>query len=232
MALAAASMSPADRHHVLELVDYATARLEARLSPLGTDFDSGDPVAQLQSSLAPYAPAFTASRALERGAAEADDLAVRVAASCGEAHVAPGERCISMGDAASDSDPQAKRARFLAWAASHAKVVDLATRERAEACARALRARAALESSPIALVLLDDDLGLHASPERAELQIAAQRLGRAMAANGLHDTEGLEGFARIPREERVAPWLALSPSQLVVIPRLSALSRVLTVDCP
>ena len=232
MALAGASMSPAERRRVLELVEYATTRLEAKLSPLDTDFDDGDPLAQLSAALAPFMPSFTASRELERGAWQSDDLAVRVAASCKAASLAQGERCVALWPTDAAPRDDGARARFLAWAVSHAKVVDLGTRERAERCARVLRDRAPLESLPIALVLLDDDLSLHPTAERAALQVAARRLGEAMAASGVHDTRGLAGFTRAPRDERVAPWLVLSRTEVLVIPRLSALSRPLPVDCP
>ena len=225
MALAASSLSPSDRRRMLEMIDYTTARLEAKLSPFGTDFDEGDPVAQLRESLAPYLPSFTAARELERGAWQSADLAVRVAATCGDAHPAADERCISLWDATDSPHDPGPRARFLAWAASHALVIELGTRERAEAHARALRTRATLATSTLALVLLDDDLALLPTPDRADLQAAAHRLGRAMAANGVRDTKDLEGFARAAGGGRVAPWLSVSRTQLVVIPRLSALGR-------
>lgn len=230
MALAASSMAPAERKRVLEGLDFATTRLEARLSPLATDFGDDDPVEQLRAFLVPYLPSFTAARELERGQWAARDLAVRVAVSCSEAHPREGERCIALwaSDAGSTEDRQA---RFVGWAASHARRIELGTRDRALACARHLRERALLESSPIALVLLDDDLAIRASSDQAELQAAAKRLGRALAANDLEAPKELEAFARAPAEARVAPWLSVSPSQLVVIPRLSALGRDLDLDC-
>lgn len=225
MALAVGALSPADRRRLLELVEYTTARLEAKLSPLATDFDEGDPVAQLRASLAPYIPCFTAARELERGSWQSADLAVRVASSCAEAKPGADERCIPLWDTTGsprDADP---RARFLAWSASHAVVLDLVTRERAEAHARALRTRATNPTSTIALVLLDDELALQPTPDRAELQAAAHRLGRAMATTGQRDTKDLEAFARAAGGGRVAPWLTVSRSQIVIVPRLSALGR-------
>ena len=233
MALAAGSLAASERAHVLELLDFATARLEAQLSPLGTDFDDGDPVEQLQRSLQPYLPIFTAARDLERGTWASDDLAVRVAASCEAARPAPDERCLPLRDPPGAAPPpsEVKRARFLAWAASQAKIVDLGTPARAEACARTLRGKASEALSPIALVLRADDLALRPSNERAELQAAALRLGRAIAASGREAPKDLEAFARVPRQEQIAPWLALSETQIAVVPRLSALGRPLPVDC-
>jgi hypothetical protein len=233
MALAAASMAPSDHAHVLELLDLATARLEARLSPLGTDFEESDPVEQLQRSLQQYLPVFTAARDLERGTWASDDLAVRVSTSCEAAHLAPDERCLPLrdGPGAEPPSPEVKRARFLAWAASHAKIVDLGTPARAAACARTLREKATEALSPIALVLRAPDLALGPSDERATLQAAALRLGRAIVASGREAPKDLEAFARVPKQEAIAPWLALSDTQVVVVPRLSALAHALPVDC-
>lgn len=118
----------------------------------------------------------------------------------------------------------------VAWAASHAAFVELGTAERASRCAHALRAHATEPTSAIALVLLDDDFTLVPGPEGVELRAAANRLGQAMAASGIHDTKDLEAFARTPAPERVAPWLVISKSQVVVIPRLSALAQPLPIE--
>src|SRR4051812_8315605 len=85
-----------------------------------------------------------ASALLERGTWSSDDLTVRIASSCQTAHLGPDERCISLRDAPGDPppSPEAKRARFLAWAASHAKVVDLGTPSRARS-KRSARAKVA-----------------------------------------------------------------------------------------
>ena len=233
LALAVASMAPSDRAHVHELIDFATARLEAELSPLVTDFDEGDPVVQLQRSLQPYLPLFTAARDLERGTWSSDELAVRIAKTCEAAHLSAHERCLPLRDApgAPPPSPEAKRARFLAWAASHAKIVDLGTPARAAACTTTLRGKATEALSPIALVLLADDLALRPSNAPAELQAAALRLGRAIVASGREAPEDLEAFARVAKQEQVAPWLVLSDTQVLVVPRLSALGRALPVDC-
>ena len=135
-----------------------------------------------------------------------------------------GETCLSLWDTSDGAPDLGRRARFLAWAASRAAVFDVGTRERAEGCARALRERMSEDSSPIALVLTADDLALHPVPEWAALQDAAHRLGRAMAASHVEEATKLEAFARTAPQGRVAPWLALSPSTVLVVPRLSALA--------
>jgi hypothetical protein len=95
MAIAGVSMSPADRARILEQLDYTTARLEARLSPLDTDFGDDDPVDELRRSLERHLPTFTAARELERGAWRSADLAVRIAPSCADGKPAPDETCVS-----------------------------------------------------------------------------------------------------------------------------------------
>jgi hypothetical protein len=226
MAIAGVSMSPADRARILEQLDYTTARLEARLSPLDTDFGDDDPVDELRRSLERHMPTFTAARELERGAWRSADLAVRLAASCADGKPAADETCVSLWNDREGDGPPAlgRRARFLAWAASRAVVADLGTRERVAECARKLRERTSANASTVALVLTNDDLTLLATPDRAALHEAARRLGAAMAANGRRDTKDLEAFANAIPEDRAAPWLALPATALVVVPRLSAIA--------
>jgi hypothetical protein len=205
-------------------MDYTRARLEARLSPLGTDFEDSDPIDELRRSLRPHMPAYTAARELERGVWASAELSVRAAPSCAAAHVAAGETCIAMWDPNDGPRDLGRRARFLAWAASHAVVADLGTRERAERCARALRTRTSLEASRVALVLMDDDLAFRPTPDRAELQEAARRLGELMAASGVRDAGDLEALAHATPAGRAVPWLEVPPTVVVVVPRLSAIA--------
>lgn len=227
MALAIASIPPAERRRILDLMAYATARLEARLLPLAADLDDDDvdPVEQLHDAMRPYLPALTAARAFDEPAS-GGGLAVRVAASCEAAAVAVDETCVPLWDASDGPTELAGRARFLAWAAAHAAVVETESRAAALELASGLRARAMRDESPIALVFLDDDLALRPVAERDELKEAARRLGTAMAANEIHDAEKqLDALARPPPSGRVAPWLQPSPTTVVVVPRLSALAR-------
>ena len=226
MALVVASTSSASREKILDVMRYATARLEARLSPLATDLgeDDADPMQEFRHSMAPFMPSFTAARELERGTWRSADLAVRVAPACAEANVAPDEVCFSLWDTTDGPPDVGSKARFLAWAASRTAVVDLGTRERAMACAFALRERVGDERSTVALVLTRDDLLLRPLPHRQELKEAARNLGRAMAANDVEDTQHLEAFARAAPEGRVAAWLDVPAGGLVVVPRLSAIA--------
>ncbi len=227
MSLALASLTPTERRKILEGVRYTTARLEARLSPLGDDLgeDDGDPMALFRQGIARYSPALNAARALERGAWRAADVEVRAVASCAGALVAPGEACVGLWVRAEGEPAMAERARFLAWAASRSGVLDLGARTNRDACADALRARATDDDGLLALVLGDDDLGLRPAPERPELEEAARKLGRAMAANRIADDGTLDAFARAAPSGSAAPWLTLGPSALLVVPRLSALVR-------
>jgi hypothetical protein len=227
MALAVASIDPAERARILEEMRYTTARLEARLSSLVPDFgdDDVDPIDEFRRAMAAHVPSFTAARTFERSAWTTSDLTVRLARSCAEARPEGDEVCAPLWTDHAERGPVA-RARFLAWAASRAAVVDLATPAAAETSARALRVRVSAPSSPIALVLTGDDLALRPVAERADLEDAARRLGRAMAANHIEDNHRLDAFARSAPKGRAAPWLSLTPSQLVIVPRLSALARL------
>jgi hypothetical protein len=231
LALALASASGRQRAHLLELIDYAAARLEAKLAPWGVDLaeDEGDAVVQLGHELAIYVPSLTAARELDRGAWKGPGLVVRVAADCGRANVGPDETCAPLWTGASEREvdaPLVRRGRLLAWAAAGAGIVDLDRAEAFEAGARALRERTNLSGSTLALVLEAADLGLRPVPEREALEAAAGRLGRAMAANRVHERSShLDALGRAAPAGRAASWLSLGPTSLVVVPRLSAIAR-------
>jgi hypothetical protein len=230
MALAGASMSPADRHRILETLDFVRTRIEARLSPLGNDLEDGDPLDELRSVLKPYLPTLTAARELERGSWQSADLAVRIAPSCAAAAVAAGESCISLWDTQDGPPALGRRARFLAWAAARAVVVDLGNRARAEECASALRLRTRLASSTLALVLLADDLAMRPTPDRAEIQEAARRLSLALASGSSSrdptEKEELAALADARVAMRGSSWLTVPTTAVVVVPRLSAIADV------
>ena len=230
MALAGASMSPGDRHQILETMDVARTRLEARLSPFGDDLEDGDPLDELRLLLKPYVPTLTAARELERGRWQSADLDVRIAPSCAAATPAAGESCISLWDTRDGPPVLGRRARFVAWAAARAVVVDLGSRARAEQCAATLRSRTRLTSSTLGLVLLDDDLAMRPTPDRAEIQEAARRLAIALAspdrARASTEHDDLEALAEARVAIRATPWLTVPPSAVVVVPRLSAMADV------
>ncbi len=228
MSLALASAPPAERRRLLERMRYATARLEARLSPLGDDLgdDEGDAEDQFRREAARYAPALIAARAIAAESAGRRDLDVRLVARCEGSKLAPEETCFALWDAPGSGPPLAEQARFLVWAASRAAVFELPARDAAEACARVLREKVLDDGSVIALVLTAEDLALRQAPDREELIDAARQLGRAMAANGLRDAHDLDTFAHVTPPGQVAPWLTLSSSSVLVVPRLSALVRV------
>lgn len=221
LALAVASVSPAERQRILELVSYTTARLETRLSPLGTDLgdEDEDPIAQLKRDTSRYTPALTAARALDHGQWQTTDLKVRIAAFC--TNLEAGERCAPAYRAAAQDELE-RRARFLAWSATSSAVVAFDSANRRTDAAARLRERVAKPDTAIALVLDDDALAFVPVPERDTLRDAARKLGRAMAANKLKDHSNLESLGRAPPRGRSAPWLDLPPNALLIVPRLSA----------
>ena len=222
-ALAVASLSPADRKQLLETMDYATTRLEGPL--LGAeDFGEGDPVTELQEKTARYQPALAAARSLVRGRWSTKDLSTRTVASCDDPSIEKDETCVPLWG----TDHEGSRARFLAWAASNASLFETDTPNE---CTKALRDHLLDERSPIALVLDHRDLALEPIPERDSMKDSAHRLGRALAVTDRKD-EGrqLDALGRAPPARASAlPWLETTPKTVMVVPRLSALSRLAEV---
>ncbi len=222
MALAISSLTAAEREHVLDVVDAAADRLEARANPLLADFGDGDPIEQLELATAAYLPALSAARALDREDWVGAGLQVRIVRSCEGIALAPNETCVPAWSRLSAEPQVAERGRFVAWAVSGLGVLELPDDAAAAACASELRLRVPFAGSHLALVLRDADLALVPVEQRSALKAAARRLGAAMAANGLRESRQLDALARGEPAGRVAPWLALGPRALAVIPRLSA----------
>lgn len=220
LALAIASLSPAERKRLLDAMEYASTRLEAGVLPGADDLGEGDPVAELQKSTKKYQPALNAARSLARGRWTTNDLSARAVASCDDPSIAKDETCVPLwGNEAGE----ASRARFLAWAGSNAAVFE--TKDPA-ACAAELRDHLVDEGSAIALVVIADDLALATIPERDALEKAAHRLGKALAVTERKDDgKQLEALGRTAPRGVALSWLEVSPKTVVVVPRLSALTR-------
>ena len=228
-ALLLASLSPETRAHLVEQMAYTAARLEGRLSPVVEDLgdDAVEPIAEFRHDIAGIVPSLNAAQSLSLREWRMPGLAARVAASCAEGTVAPDEICSPLWrDGARDGElPKVvARARLLTWAVSQSVVVDLESVEVTEHMAGALRAKIGT-SSLIALVLSTDDLALRPTPDREEIRASAVRLGRAMAASHIEEEHHLEGIGRTAPRGRALAWLSLTPSQLFVVPRLSAFGR-------
>jgi hypothetical protein len=237
VALALGSLAERDRRKIADEIANASARVEARLSPFGADLGDGDPIEELYRGLAPYTPALAAARALAGGVWRISEREVRVAASCESARPAQDETCVPLWGQTDAPRDVVGRARFAGWAAAHAAVVDMGDVAARDRCVAALRARVANADSPAALVLTADDLVLHPNAQTRSL-VDATRAMRAVGA-GDHEIDGVaEEVSRrgttngmtSDTAERVAPWLSLSASSLVVVPRLSALTRLPRVD--
>lgn len=224
-ALALASFAPEVRAQILAQIDYAAARLEARLVPVEDDLgDDEAPLDELQRSLSAYVPALTAAHALEREECGAGGLRVRVARSCGEAALAPDERCAPLWATNAPRAATEARARFLAWPASNAALFDARDEASARRIMSRLRATATEAGSPVALVLSKDDLENLDGAEHARFEASARRLGEAVAASGLTAPKTLEALARPRPAGRAAPWLEMKETSVLVVPRLSALA--------
>lgn len=75
---------------------YASTRLEARLSPLGTDLGEVDPVVELRQAMAIYGSSYTAALSLDRGAWQAAGIAVRAIAACDDAGLTADETYVAL----------------------------------------------------------------------------------------------------------------------------------------
>lgn len=79
-------------------------------------------------------------------------------------------------------------------------------------------------------MLLDDDLAMRPTPDRAEIQEAARRLAIALAspdrARASTEHDDLEALAEARVAIRATPWLTVPASAVVVVPRLSAMADV------
>jgi len=229
MSLVVASLSPEERARTVEIMSYAAARLEARASSLVVDLgDDIDPMAELQMALGPYLPSITAARTLDRGVFKGAGFVATPAASCPPKLLPSGDTCLPTWRPPApiaEDHAFAERVRFAAWPIAYATIADLGTRAMRDTVARSLRGATSTSTALHALVLTVNDLELTTLPEQPALVAAARRLGRAMEANDLHESSQLDGLARAAPPGRVAPWLTLSPSELLVVPRLSTVAR-------
>jgi hypothetical protein len=225
MSLAVGSLSPEERTKLLGDLGNTTARLEARLSPLADDLGDEDvaPLDELERDLAPRMAAVTAARGLTRTTNVGAGLSVRVASSCAEARVQADETCASLWDERDDR-PLARRARFVAWAAARAAVVQFSSTTAMQRCAENLRPRTTAAGSSVALVVTNTDPTPAERTEREQLRDAAKQLGRAMHANHLRDDHHLDALAHEAPTRSPLP-LRLGPATLVVVPRLSSLTN-------
>lgn len=223
MSLVVASLSLEDRGKLLGDLGYATARLEARLSPFADDLgdENTPPLDELRRELAPRMPTLNAARALTRPTWAGAGIEVRLAASCKEAGT--DETCTHLWDEGDDS-ASLRRARFVAWPVSRAAVLELGSVEELNACAAKLRPRATAAGSSVALVVTNAEPTAADVAEREQLRDAAKQLGRAMHANHLRNEHDLEALAR-PSPKRATLPLRLGPTSLAVIPRLSSLAH-------
>jgi hypothetical protein len=224
-ALAVASLSPGERQRLLDAMDHASTRLEATLLPGADDLGDGDPVAELQKETKKYLPALNAARSLTRGRWSANDFSARAVSGCDDPSIERDETCVPLWSPAEEGS----RARFLAWAAANAAVFET---DAPHACAEALRDGTVTDGAPIALVLVAEDLALTTVPERPALEAGAHRLGRALALTSRkEESHQLDALGRAPPTPgRALSWLEVGPKAMVVVPRLSALTRLGELD--
>ena len=116
--------------------------------------DAGAPEHVLRAMLETDASRISVARALAAGVWQSGDgeLSVRVVPECEDDRES---RCVALWPAPDDHDPEADRARFLAWPLAHAAILRATSGETAQGLARRLRITpvGASSSEAIALVL-------------------------------------------------------------------------------
>lgn len=212
LASVVAHLDARERRELSELLDATATRLEARLNPLLEDLGEGDPEAELRAWAAPRTAMLQSAAALARTRHCAmDGFCVSMAATC-----PTGARCIPAWGAS--SDPDAARARFLAWPVAGAVLLrapDAASRDRAVAD---LRVRARDERSRIGLVVTRRDGDTDLIPEVREIRDAWGRV-RVLS------TAVREQHLDVPTLRDGALPLAWGDLDVVVVPRVGSLTE-------
>lgn len=214
---ALAALSSNRRSALLDEVEGAIASVEARHNPLLVDLVDDDVSAVFARHQRWFLPLCTAASALLAPRyTSPDGFGVEVLA----AGVPPAGDDVRAWTVEAET-PVARRARFLAWPASRSVLL------RAESAGALERVRlslgAACEDPTTALALVVD-------PGIAAGRSSDERLGRvlarladekaATAANG-----GPDLAPRVPVPGRIlSPWIALRDGELLVVPKLGALS--------
>jgi hypothetical protein len=214
--LALATLPAARREAFLDEIEAALASMEARQNPLLVDLVDDDLAGVVRRNRAWLLPLCTAASALlARGYDAPDGFGVRVVPR-GEPH--------GSGDIVAwtvfENDPVARRARFLAWPASRSRIVRTKSPDTRRDVEAALREACGDSSATLALVVNRAMLFGRSGDERLERVLARVSEGAIRAKE--------DDFEISPRPPAVgkplSPWVELSEEELLVVPKLGALS--------
>jgi hypothetical protein len=206
--LALPNLDDTDRNDLRAILEQHRTRLEARLSPLGSDLFDGDP----RDALAAWARVHgllvqTAAALSTRSWMLADGVhVVSLVDACGS-------RCVPLWGTADADRP----VRLAAWAWSEAMLLRVEDRE-ARSCVRHALRQAARERASLALVVAGEEDAATTEDERA--------LVRDVLA-----MEAMRSSGSIPVEEKARPSIpepVLGPADLLCVPRLAAITDLAT----
>lgn len=219
--LALGSLAPNALDELVDLLDEGLTALETKANPLLIDVLDGDHRDRWAASVARFLPMLNAAREFVRGAwSSSDGLSVRVERR-GDVR---GGRTIPAWPAAGAGERTDQRARFLAWPVSYARLLQAPDPLTCERLAGLLREQASRPEAMTGLVL--DQASLAGTRRFDELARVVRDRRRLLArAKGDPAVAGLATLVDPGEPRRVAGWLDLSPRELLVVPRLSALAR-------
>ena len=239
-ALALRALSKPELRGLQRALEELAERLETQTDPMVEDLDDSDPMAPIARMMRTFLPTLTACEALgeRRRAAPDGTMVTAVNMECG----VPGGNsaaplatvdCVPLWQSAPE-DRYVARARFLEWPVAGAVVLGFADSGHARNARDALRQHARDAGSRVAVVFDGQDLA--GTPDEAvdAVRVPAAR-AVALVRRGRPDLR-LRGNAHVldliagapSSEVAPVPWLRLDGEEVLVVPKLSALTDLET----
>jgi hypothetical protein len=224
--LALAALPTQQRLALIEDAENAVVMFEARANPLLNDFVGEDPDAILRQLSSIWLPLFTAAEALTRGV-------WRIAGSTEVVRAVQTNPADAIWSGAawgrSNVSPLAGSASFAAWPITRAVLLSVAHPHQIAPLVDAVRTGIAEPDSRLALVLTRELQRNRAlCPEHAALvTLALRTLALAKRANLEPRLRHVLNGISAPRSgAHITPWLELSNTELLIVPRLGALGAI------
>lgn len=234
--VALTALPPERLRNVVDELEAVIAILDTERDPFAVDLLDEEPEPIVRGLSRWFLPVLSAARALCAGHWSTPDGRLTVSVEregCGPdcrvvgAWAGPGE----------EVEPLVMRARFIAWPISSALLIRCEGAERRREAAVALQRAIGSARSSFALVV--DALAQGAEPssmpalKRAELEsirslavkYREQSAGPVRSGKMAWLMDLCESAALVRPDRRSLPWLRLDPTELLLVPRLSVLSR-------
>jgi hypothetical protein len=230
LALALRALPEARRTELVDEVSQWVAAAEARSNPFVVDL-SDESTPPLEGVRSWFLPIWNAATALDarRWRLPREDFDVAIVR---DDVAGSGPRVFRAWQGAAEGDRQVERARFAAWAVTHARLVDCGSTEGRDRLAARLGDRLSDPESCVGLFVDSRHLDRveRCRPFDAILEMAerSRRLA-ARAEPGSLDPELRSLLAHVPPGEPISTvkdWLDLGTNEVLVVPRLGALARV------